>query len=285
MAEMTPQPTPCTLVEAFTEFALLPDLMGRTTAPGTLPGIGRTIVGDVPALTGRWSEFLSETGANKDHVEPGDLPGDVPWAQHLAEDALALTRRLGWVTADDVSHAGLTALNLGKRLREDRDQEDAEYLQGLIANAVTERYVGADGLAVVPLLQSAATSLAEADHAWVACVPGLLLVEFEALIHWAFTDPARAENVLDRIVENRDEAMHDHGPPPRGADPDETMVTHADATARLYLATDGLAKDTGLTVTALRSTAMLLTFAGLLLEIPMRPVNILMPPMTRSDHA
>ena len=192
MAEMTPQPTPCTLVEAFTEFALLPDLMGRTTAPGTLPGLGPTIVGDVPALTGRWSQFLSETGANKDHVEPGDLPRDVPWAQLLAEDALALTRRLGWVTADDVSPAGLTALNLGKRLPEDRDQEDAEYLQGLIANAVTERYVGVDGLAVVPLLQAAATSLAEADHAWVECAPGLLLVEFEALIHWAFAEPARA---------------------------------------------------------------------------------------------
>ena len=78
--------------------------------------------------------------------------------------------------------------------------------------------------------------------------------------------------------------MRDHGPQARDADPYET-VTHADATARLYLATDGLAKDTGLTVTALRSTAMLLTFAGLLLEIPMRPVNFLMPPMTRSDHA
>ena len=285
MAEMTPQTTPCTLVEAFTEFALLPDLMGRTTAPGTLPGLGPTIVGDVPALTGRWSQFLSGTGANKDHVEPGDLPSEVPWPKLLAEDALALTRRLGWVTADDVSHAGLTVVNLGKRLPEDRDQEDDEYLQGLIANAVTERYVGEEGLAVVPLLQAAATSLAEADDAWVEFVPGLLLIEFEALIHWAFAEPARAENVRDTIVDHRVRAMRDHGPPPRGADPDETMVTHADATARLYLATDGLAKDTGLTVTALRSTAMLLTFAGLLHEVPMLPVNTLMAPLTRSDHA
>ena len=285
MAEMTPQTTPCTLVQAFTEFALLPDLMGRTTAPGMLPGLGPTIVGDTATLTGRWSRFLSGTGANKDHVEPGDLPRDVPWAQLLADDALVLTRRLGWVTVDDVSHAGLAVLNLGKRIPADRDQEDDEYLQGLIANAVTERYVGGDGLAVVPLLQAAAISLAEADNAWVEFVPGLLLVEFEALIHWAFAEPSRAENLRETIVEHRDEAMLGQGPPPRGADPDEAMLTHADATARYYLETDGLAKDTGLTVTALRSTAMLLSFAGLLREIPLSPVNYLMAPLWSSDHA
>ena len=84
-------------------------------------GLGPTIVGDTAILTGRWSRFLTETDAKKDHVERGDLPEDLPWAQLLAEDALALTRRLGWVMADDVSHAGHMALNLGKRPPVDRD--------------------------------------------------------------------------------------------------------------------------------------------------------------------
>lgn len=71
---------------------------------------------------------------------------------------------------------------------------------------------------------------------WVEFVPGLLLVEFEALIHWAFVEPSRAENLREKIVEHRDQVM-------------------------------------------------LLSFAGLLREIPMRPVNYLMAPFARSDDA
>ena len=120
--------------------------------------------------------------------------------------------------------------------------------------------------------------MAEMTTATDRCTLVEAFVEFEALIYWAFVDHERAERLGEEIVTYRERAMEGYGPPSDDADSDDTMLTHADATARLYLETDELAKETGHTLTAVRSTAMLLTFAGLLREFPLGPVNYLMAP-------
>ena len=82
----------------------------------------------------------------------------------------------------------------------------------------------------------------------------------------------------DELEDYRDIAMHRYGPPPDDADPLELQVLHADATARLYVGTPELAGRSELTVTEVCSTAMLLTFSGLLEESLVGPVGYLTPP-------
>ena len=61
--------------------------------------------------------------------------------------------------------------------------------------------------------------------------------------------------------------------------PGDLRLFHADATARLYLETEELAARTDLTVTEVRSTAMLLIFAELLEDAsPIDHVNVMTPP-------
>ena len=91
--------------------------------------------------------------------------------------------------------------------------------------------------------------------------------------------------------------MHPYDAPSPDVDPDENLRLHAEAVSRLYLQTEGLAARTDLTITEIRSTAMLLTFAGLLEETPPEsrqlphprpPINCAMPepiPVTfRHEH-
>ena len=140
-------------------------------------------------------------------------------------------------------------------------------------------YVGGEGLQVVAFLQESVQLLAQTEHVWARNCPGLLLAEFEALIHWAFERPGRALELSRNLVMYRDVAMHRYGAPPDGADPEDLRLLHADATARLYLETEELAARTDVTVTEVRSTAMLLIFAELLEDrSPIDHVNVLTPP-------
>ena len=60
--------------------------------------------------------------------------------------------------------------------------------------------------------------------------------------------------------------------------PEENLIRLADATTTLYYDTEKLAGRTELTITEVRSTAMLLTYAGILEEFSMGPVNYLYVP-------
>ena len=268
----------CTLVRAFTDFDLLPDLIVRTIGSASAPGVGASIVHDEGAVLDRWAGFLADAGPNMDHAEPEDLPEDVALERFLAEDVLRLSRRIGMLTATAVNASSLRMVDVGKQPTYDRDNEDYRSIRETLAGAVREHYVGRDGLAVVPLLVEGARRLTETDHVWASYVPGLMLVEFEALIHWAFNRPERARRLCDELVTYRDVAMHRYDTPSPDARPIDNQFLHADATARLYLETEELAARTDLTVTEVRSTAMLLTYAGLLTEEVLAPVNYLMPP-------
>ena len=64
-----------------------------------------------------------------------------------------------------------------------------------------------------------------------------MLVEFEAMIHWAFARPERAQRLCDELVTYRDVAMHRYGHPPPDVPPTDNLLLHADAVSRLYLET------------------------------------------------
>ena len=265
----------CTLVRAFTEFELLPDLLARTPEPSvaglTGEGIlerGMPLALNEEAALESWANYLGEFGVNMDHAEPEDLPPDFVEETYMAEDAWRLAKRLGWVTPNGLSATGQRLAYIAERPLMRRTRADHENLIGTVARTVQEGYVGADDLQVVPLLQEGARILGETEHIWASYIPGLLLVEFEALIHWAFARPSYAVSLCDDLVTYRDVAMHRYDGPSPDVDPDENLRLHAEAVATLYLETPGLAARTDLTITEIRSTAMLLTFSGLLDEQP-----------------
>ena len=268
----------CTLVRGFADFDLLPDLLVRTSGSAGSYGAGQSILGNQAALLDRWESVLADADPNMDHAEPEDLPVGLSAERFLAEDALGLTRRLGLVVGAELSVSAVNVLDIGKQLPGDRDEEDYRRVRQTLADGVRDRYIGRDGLEIVPLVLEGARLLAETDHIWASYIPGLMLVEFEALIHWAFARPIRAQRLRDELVTYRDVAMHRYGQPSPDVPPIDNLLLHADATTRLYLETEELAARTDLTVTEVRSTAMLLTYAGVLEEAALAPVHYLRPP-------
>ena len=83
----------------------------------------------------------------------------------------------------------------------------------------------------------------------------------------------------------RDIAMHRYDTPSPDVPPVDNLLLHADAVTLFYLETTTLAAQTDLTITEVRSTIMLLTFAGLLEEVSLSPVNYLIPPAGPSANA
>ena len=289
----TPLTDFCTLVRAFVEFELLPDLLARTPEPepGTTPepepgrlpdslhfALPSDGIDEQLAIV-RWANVLEDAGPNLDHIEEGDLPADESEDALLAADAWRLAKRLGWVTTTGTSPDGARLAHIAERPWSGRTAQDHRTIVGTVAESLRRSYVGADGLQVIALLQESARLLAQTEHVWARNCPGLLLVEFEALIYWAFERPGRAMELSRDLVTYRDVAMHRYGAPPADADPGDLRLFHADATARLYLETEELAARTDLTVTEVRSTAMLLIFAELLEDAsPIDHVNVLTPP-------
>ena len=142
----------CTLVRAFADFEMLPDLLVRTSGTPALFGVGPSILSDEEAVLDRWQRALFEMDPNMDHAEPEDLPDDVSIERFLAQDALSLSRRLGLIVGAKLSMSAVGVLNIGKRFPDNRDDEDYEQVQDTLAEAIRDRYVGRDGLEVVPLV-------------------------------------------------------------------------------------------------------------------------------------
>ena len=276
----------CTLVRAFAEFGLLPDLLALRRASDTpmFDETGTRIFPFMPfekdeELTIlKWGTLLERTGVNTDHIEPEDTPPRNALHTVLATDAWQLGRRLGWIGLSGLTGTGERLAAIGERSWDERTEADDRTVEATIAESLRERYVGISSFAVIDLVQSGARLLSQTQDVWAMLAPGLLLVEFEALIHWALKSPIEAMRLRDALIENRTRAVDRYGGPSADLDADENTVRLADATAQLYFDSDDLAGDTGLTVTGVRSTAMLLTYAGLLDEFSMGPVNYLMPP-------
>ena len=273
------------LARTFVEYELLPSLLAL---PGTagLNGPPRS-----------WLSFLSERECNLEHMLDEDMPASDDIATHLVSDAWRLVKQLQLVSEKGLTPAGRRIADSQDSLWQVRDVEASynvgmygmstsgqltiEHHEGLVnilAQQLRTCYRGQDGLDITSLLQRGAGLLADTDHVWAAYCPGLLLVEFEALIHLAGFDPARTVQLCDELVVHRDVAMHPYGMPSADVPPMQNLVDHADAVAVFYLNDLQLVEDTGPGLSVARATAMLFTFCGLLREAyPTGPVQCLAP--------
>ena len=269
----------CVLARHFADFGMLPDLLALHPAeegaqrPQTYPGDP-----DPLGMAPRWLRFLQNSGFNTDHIETDDLPVGPAMDYYLANDAWALALRLGLTGPHTLTEPGKRLARIGATPWEDRTEADDRAVEDIVVESIRTHYLGRDGTSVLDLVVSGAENLAATGHIWASYVPGLLLAEFEALIYWAFERPGYAVNLRDRLVNHRDVAMHKHGWPSPDVAPEDNLIRLADAVTDLYYDTEELAGRTELTVTEVRTTAMLLTFAGALEEFSMGPVNYLFPP-------
>ena len=284
MKPMAPQ----WLARTFVEYELLPGLLSLLLPPGFRP-VNR------PPLS--WHEFLSETACNLEHLPDEDMPESADVATYLVRDAWHLVRQLKLVSDDGLTSAGYKIADLHDSSLSIHDSESSyevdlspiprlsPYVSGhdvvlheLLGQQLSACYRGQDDLNMVGLLQRGARLLADSKHIWAAYCPGLLLVEFEALIDLAFIDSARALQLCDDLVVYRDAAMHPYGMPSPDVEPMRNRVDHADAVALFYLNDLELIEDSGPGLSVSRATAILLTFCGLLQEVfPVGPVQCLAP--------
>ena len=280
----------CVLARFFADFGLLPDLLALRPARDDpqFDKTGRPIFMfmrpevDEELTARKWTRLLEDTKLNTDHIEPEDRPNAYVFHTVLAEDARQLARRLRLIEGKSLSETGRRLAGIGERPWDERTEADDHTVEATIEACVREYYVCVGGLDVVDLLTGGAERLAQTDHIWASYVPGLLLAEFEALIHWAFKDRNVATSIRDELVQLRDVAMHRHGQPSPDVAPEENLIRLADATTALYYDTEELAGRTELTITEVRSTAMLLTYAGTWKSSPWAPSTTCTCP--RSNH-
>ena len=259
------------LVLQFAEFSLLPALLARTP---------ESPAGEVPNA---WTELLSETGTNTDHVDDEEVD-EGPSA--MAADAWRLSFGLELVARDGLTDPGRRVAELAEEPV--MDSAFQEQLRGVLAQQIEAHYFDRE-TSLTGALQAAAQRLATSELR--EYLPGLLLIELRSLIQWAHSGRPPADEWLDRLVEYRTAAVDTYGLP----DVDLTRLAElqgeeearrfwqqtgfADAIARYHLVQ---LDSTGMTVTEARCTAMLLTYAGFLEECHLvGPVQCLVVPAGR----
>lgn len=260
------------LTLAFVDFQLLPLLLGMS--PFRLSP-------DSP-LRGR-AQFESGLYYNTDHLEDDEDGSPEPGRKELEMDALRLAIGLELVSNEELTGKGNDLAQL-----DPFDDADAGILRATLAEQILGCYLK-ESVPIATVLREGAERLADSE--WAQYCPGLLLIEVQALIEYAHRLPERDAALPgpDQLVALRGEAMRMPGT--RGADLDvfeamlddwdhaarlQDRIDHADAVTGFYLNTLKLG---GMTVTEVRSTAMLLTFAGLLEErFPLGPVHCLTAP-------
>ena len=266
MATITPI-EPAWLARTFTEYEMLPDLLA-------LPG---TIDADTPPES--WSAWGVWEECNIEHVEDDDMPEYEDLQDVLVADAWQLVRRLQLVSGNGLTAAGqriagIADTPLGQRIETGLLPD----VFTVLAEQVQTCHRGRNDVHINDLLQRGARSLAETAHPWAGYCPGLLLVEFDALVRLADTDPDRAQLLIAELVVNRSSAMHAYDTPSPDIPPVDNMVIHADTVTAYYLDDLELLPYDTLNVSAARATAMLYTFTGLLQEAnPLGPAHCLAP--------
>ena len=250
------------LVRLFCEFTLLPELLNiyaRFAFPGEKDVNRDSVIWE-------WSHILRDQGCNTDHLgDEYDQPRGPKFWDEMAQDALQLCKRLQLI-----KNTGLLAAGEEISLLVLREPLDETRLMPLLRKQVATCYVTPNNVNVVTLLQEGASRLQQQT-----IFPGLLLVEFEALVYQAFTAPLQAPELAAKLVDNRRQAIDAYTASVDQWDQDDPLLLH-DIVAAYYLCDDALIGLSPLTVTEMRSSAMLLCYASLLKELfPVGPVNCL----------
>ena len=79
-----------------------------------------------------------------------------------------------------------------------QEKLDETHLMPILRKQVANCYVAPNNVNVVKLLQEGATSLQQQT-----IFPGLLLAEFEAMVHRAFMAPLQDRELAAQLVDNR----------------------------------------------------------------------------------
>ena len=250
------------LVRCFAEFHLLPDLLRAHRAN--------------PGAVGDWSRLLDDNGYNEEHVGEEFVPEGEERTGAMAEDAVRFCRWTGLILADgNLSAPGRRLADVGGVPPGDRGRVAPGVLTRVLAERIQASYLGVGGLRVADLLRRASSGLAWPGHAWPRGLRGLLLMEMNTLVHWAFVDAGEAERLVGRLIVVRDGvvgALAGAGRETVGAE------VLAGALARVHWRDEGLALNSELTLTELRSTALALIFAEVLAQsLDTLPLQVLRP--------
>ena len=251
------------LVRAFAEFDALPDLLAIVESGAGPPQ--------------SWVDLLTANSFTIDHIYDEDLPPNPNVPAIMAGDAWRLAEWLELVGPDGLADAGRAITSIAGVETASRTEAAWAPVDNVLADQIRALYLGADGTNVVDLVQAGARRLAAAE---VDYFPGLLHVEFEALIHLAQTNPPRAVALLDELEQNRIDAMSGVPGPFAGVGELLNATIYADSIALHYLdRLPGHVDDTLLTLTASQATALLFVFCGLLEVLPpVIPIQYLTAP-------
>ena len=255
--------TPLGLVRLFSDFSLLGDLFVRPY--------------------GEWPKFLGDLGANRDNIKDSDLPpGDVH--EQMARDVMQLGRRIG-LLEDPPTEAGRAIAGIGNVARESRTPDHYRLLSETLATQIRAHYRGHNGVPLTDLLQDAAIEVAHVSGNWEGYSPGLLLGEFRRLIPLAHADAQEARRLVEDLPRIREQVVEAAGmdSPDQQLTHLQNIVAYADAINAHHLNEIAKAEQEGLptiTQTEARTTAILLTYAGLLAhEHILGPVHCLGAPV------
>ena len=153
-------------------------------------------------------------------------------------------------------------------------------LTRVLAEQMQDGYRGDNGTPLTDFLVRASNTLWALGDAWPYGLQGLLLVEMEALLHWAFVDAAEAERALQRLRSVRLEVIAALGVDQEvraGREAVDATVV-AEVLAEVHWSRPELAQESTLTVTELRATAMAMVFAQLLSQsLFALPLQVLRP--------
>ena len=272
------------LVCVFTDFSLLGDVFARPLD--------------------QWAGFLRDRCANLDHVKDSDLPPGNVYA-HMAYDIYQLGQRLGLITDKvKVTEVGRVIRAIGAKPEEARGPDDGRVISETLSAQIVKDYRGHDGLSLTDLLQDAARRVARVPGNWAGYCPGLLLGEVRRLIPLAHEAPAAktdkdatddeegedgtkadtAKRFVAELVRIRIGALEAAGM--RAPDPGLTwiqnVVAYAAAVNAHHLSAIAEKEKAGrpsITLTEARATAILLTYAGLLVQLQtLGPVQCLGAP-------
>ena len=213
---------------------------------------------------------------NTDHIEEDDIPQGEHIEEFMAADVWQLTRRLDLTTPE-----GNLSSVARSMLAQQRAVDDYTALSETLAAQIKTHYRGLLDLSIIELLQESARGLANGDSPWAGYSPGLLLIEIQYLIELAHFDAASARQQPRLLAARRDEALSaaDMAEPDPAVHDIQNTIEHADAVADFYLSNLIPVGRQTMTLTEIRSTAMLFTFTGLLTELSLAgPVQCLGAP-------
>ena len=255
------------LVRCFAEFPLLPDLLRADLESSDVPD--------------DWARLLHEHGYNRDHVEDQDIPASMTLPEFMAQDALRLCRWIRLIDPDgDLTAAGRRLRDIAATPFADRERRESFALTRTLAVQIQQFYLGENGIPLAGVLQAASAVLASHGHLWPGGLQGLLLVEADALLHWGFADASAAQALVHRLPVVRREVLDALQWIPDAVDEHGVVVPEvaAETLAEVHWSRAELARDSELTITELRATAMAMTFAQLLSQTLMSlPLQVLRP--------